>query len=228
MSKKYKEPSCEFYINKYPEYLSDFLIGEKSIALPINIPIVMGYNANDQISLELRVPKEDQELFIAYLYIENLIKQILHHHFDGIRSFRFDGEEFPFIQIGLAWSQPHPNVIYTTKEAFSKEEWSELNHPSSNRGMLETVKIIRETTTLSNDQKAFINSRLHNVIHSMEIKFKPYWKKTSGGALPNIEESQKLLSKENEHYLPKLHEHIAVEMEVAVEPEYGWPILDNL
>lgn len=218
MSKKYKEPSCEFYIKKYPEYLSSCLGNSDSVLLPINA-------YGEQIK---NVPKEDQELFIAYLYIENLIKQILHHHFDGIRSFRFDGEEFPFIHIGTAWSQPHPNVIYTTKEAFSKEEWSELNYPSSNRGMLETVKIIRETTTLSNDQKAFINNRLHNVIHSMEIKFKPYWKKTSGGALPNIEESQKLLSKENEHYLPKLHEHIAVEMEVAVEPEFGWPILDNL
>ena len=219
MSKKYKEPSCEFYIKKYPEYLSSFIGNYDSVSLPINAYGVQIKN----------VPKEDQELFIAYLYIENLIKQILHHHFDGIRSFRFDGEKFPFIHIGTAWMQPHPNVIYTTKEALSLEEWGgEIHHRYLNRGMRETVKIIRETTTLSKDQKAFINNHLHNVIHSMEIKFEPFWKETSGGALPNFEESQKLLSKENEHYLPKLHEHITEEIEVAVDPSFGQPILDNI
>ena len=208
MSKKYKEPSCEFYIKKYPEYLSSFLDNSDSVLLPINA-------YGEQIK---NVPKEDQELFIAYLYIENLIKQILHHHFDDIRSFRFDGEEFPFIHIGTAWSQPHPNVIYTTKEALSVEEWGEISHRYLNRGMLETVKIIRETTTLSKDQKAFINNHLHNVIHSMEIEDEQRM----------LAESQKLLSKENEHYLPKLHEHITEEIEVAVDPSFGQPILDNI
>ena len=193
MSKKYKEPFCEFYIKKYPEYLSSFLDTNNSVFLPIN-----AYGEQ----LRKNVPKEDQELFIAYLYIENLIKQILHHHYYESPSFRFDGEEFPFTHIGTAFSLPHPNVIYTTKEALSVEEWGEM----------------QETTTLSDDQKAFINNHLHNVIGTMEIKV--------GSSDPH--DSQKLLSKKNEHILPRLHERIAEEMEVAVEPEYGWPILDNL
>ena len=145
MSKKYKEPFCEFYIKKYPEYLSSFLDTTNSVLLPIN--------AYEQ-KLRKNVPKEDQELFIAYLYIENLIKQILHHHFYKSPSFRFDGEEFPFTHIGLAWSLPHPNVIYTTKEALSLEEWSEIvdlsRKASSNRAMLERIKIIRETVESNN------------------------------------------------------------------------------
>jgi len=213
VSKKYKEPSCEFYIKKYPEYLSDFLLPANSIALPIN--------AYDQ-GLRKNVPKEDQELFIAYLYIENLIKQILHHHFDGIRSFRFDGEEFPFIQIGPSLVQPHPNVIYTTKEALSLEEWSEIvnlsRKASSNRAMPERIKIIRETTTLSNDQKAVINNRLNYVIRSMKIKFWLSERKTS---------LSELVMTQTFHHLPELHEHIAEEMGVAVDPDCGQPVLDN-
>ena len=60
MSKKYKEPFCEFYIKKYPEYLSSFLDNPDSVHLPIN-----AYGEQ----LRKNVPKEDQELFIAYLYI---------------------------------------------------------------------------------------------------------------------------------------------------------------
>jgi len=205
MSKKYKEPFCEFYIKKYPEYLSSFLDTINSVLLPIN--------AYEQ-KLRKNVPKEDQELFIAYLYIENLIKQILHHHYYESPSFRFDGEEFPFTHIGTAWSLPHPNVIYTTKEALSMEEWAELHHPSKNLDMIGTLRRIRETSTLSDDQKALINNHLHNVIGTMEIKV--------GSSDPH--DSQKLISKKNKHILPKLHEHIAEEMEVAVDPDFGQPL----
>jgi hypothetical protein len=208
------EPSCEFYKNLYPEYLSKIFENyDTSMLLPIN--------AYSQISKP--VPEKDQELFIAYLYIENLLKQILLHHFDEIRSVRFDGEEFPKIHLGTVWSPPHPNVIYTTKEIYSVKEWGNVASKWRNVESRQTV-----TTKLSDDQKDFINKHFNVVINTMGIKFGPYWNDSpTGGATRNFEEAQKLMSEENNHYLPKIREHIAQEMDVAIDPSYGQPLVVN-